>query len=110
MRAIKNNAGEWITDQEGVKEHILSSFKKLFTIELTYSTQFSNVEHFSCSVLSELEKEKLSEGVSMDEIKARIWVLKPFKALGVDGLHASFFQRFWHEVQEAVCSEVDLSF
>ena len=35
-----------------------------------------------------------------------MWALKPFKALGVDGLHARFFQLFWNEVSESVCKEV----
>lgn len=101
--------GEWITE-EGVKEHILSGFKRLFTIELTYSTQSSDVEHFSCSVLSELEKEKLIEEVTIEEIKAGMRALKPFKAPKADGLHAGFFQRFWHEVQDFVCKEVGFTF
>ena len=52
IRAIKNNVGEWITDEEGVKDHSHSGCMKLFTTELSYSTQTSDVEHFSCSVLS----------------------------------------------------------
>ena len=52
IRAIKNNVGEWITDEEGVKDHSHSGFMKLFTTELSYSTRTSDVEHFSCSVLS----------------------------------------------------------
>lgn len=46
----------------------------------------------------------------MAEVKVGMWALKSFKALGADRLHASFFQRFWHEVQEAVSSEVVLAF
>ena len=70
IRAIKNNVGDWITDEEGVKDHIRPGFINLFTTELSYSTQTSDVEHFPCSVLSEWEKNKLSEEVTMAEVKA----------------------------------------
>ena len=33
--------------------------------------------------------------VTDKEIRIALWFLKAFKALGPDGLHARFFQRFW---------------
>ena len=41
-----------------------------------------------------------------EEIRQGLWALKPFKALGVDGLHAGFFQYFWEDVKHSVCNEV----
>ena len=29
------------------------------------------------------------------EVRVALWSVKPFKAPGLDGLHAGFFQRFW---------------
>ena len=60
--------------------------------------------------LSELEKESVSGGPSEDEIKAALWALKPFKAPGPDGLHAGFFQNFWHTVGNSVIDEVQKIF
>ena len=48
--------------------------------------------------------------MTVAEVKVGMWALKSFKALGADRLHASFFQRFCHEVQEAISSEVVLAF
>ena len=62
--------------------------------------------HFSCTFLSEEEKDNLIKDVTYDEIKAGLWSLKAFKAPGVDGLHVGFFQIFWHEVNESICKEV----
>ena len=45
-------------------------------------------------------------GVSEDEIKAWLWSLKAFKALGPDGLHVGFFQRFWLIVGKSVVEEI----
>ena len=41
-----------------------------------------------------------------EEIRAAHWSLKAFKALGPDGLHAKFFQRFWLVVGRSVSEEV----
>lgn len=34
IRCIKDDRGEWITNEEGVKQHILASFEKLYTTVL----------------------------------------------------------------------------
>ena len=36
--------------------------------------------------------------------------MKPFKSLGPDGLHAGFFQKFWHIVGKSVIEEVQKVF
>jgi len=69
----------------------LKSYIGLFSIELTCSTYSSGVAHFSCRYLSNENKEKLYLEVSSEEIKAGLCTLKPFKALGANGLIAGFF-------------------
>ena len=44
--------------------------------------------------LLDLEKESISGGNSKEEIKVALWSLKPFKASGLNRLHAGFFQNF----------------
>ena len=41
-----------------------------------------------------------------EEIVSTLWSLKAFKALGPDGLHAGFFQRFWLIVGDSVKEEI----
>ena len=43
---------------------------------------------------------------SMEEIKATLFSMGPFKALGLDGLHAIFFQSQWEVVGESLCTLV----
>ena len=62
------------------------------------------------SRLLDSEKENISGGASEVEIKAALWSLKPFKAPGPDGLHAGFFQKFWHAVGNLVIEEVQKIF
>ena len=44
--------------------------------------------------------------MTVDEIRANLWALKPFKAPGPDGLYAGFYQHFWMEVKNSVCEEI----
>lgn len=44
------------------------------------------------------------------EVRATLWSMKPFKALGLDGLHAGFFQRLWLLVSGSVREIVKESF
>ena len=110
IKSIKNFVGEWITDMEVVKNHTLDGFSRLFTTELKFSTSTSDVSCFSHSFLSEKEKTKLCTEVTDEEIKTSLWAHKPFKAPGVDGFHASFYQHFWLDVRNTVCMEVKKAF
>ena len=56
--------------------------------------------------LTEEEKESISRIATKEEIKATLWTLKPFKVLGLDGMHAGFFQRFWLIVGKLVMEEI----
>ena len=40
------------------------------------------------------------------EIEEGLWALKAFKALGPDGFHAGFFQKFWLIVGDSIRKEV----
>ena len=82
-------------EEEGVKEFILTGYKKLFSTELFYSTLSSKVSHFSSCFLTKEGKNRLSLQISEEEIRAGLWALKAFKAPGPDGLHASSFQCVW---------------
>ena len=48
--------------------------------------------------------------ITNEEIKTALWSLKACKAPGPDGLHARFFQRFWHVVGGSVRDEVHAVF
>jgi len=56
--------------------------------------------------LSESEARNLAETHSDAEILFALKSMKAFKALGLDGLHVGFFQRFWLIVGESVKFEI----
>ena len=94
IRCIKDVVGNWLTEDNEVKEHIRSGFMNLYTIELRWSTKSSDVSNFSCCYFSDEIRARIDSEVTVEEIRASLWALQPFKALSLDGLHAGFYQHF----------------
>ena len=97
IRCLKDDMGEWIIEEEVLKEHILYGFRKLYSTELEMLYKDSHVSEFSGNFLTEEERNWMGREVSDEDIKGGLWSLKPFKAPGPDGLHARFYQHFWAE-------------
>ena len=106
IRCLKDNMGEWIVEEEAVKEHILNGFKKLYSTDLEMSYRSSHVAEFSGSFLTKVDRNWMGREVTDEDVRNGLWALKPFKAPRPDGLHAGFFQHFWHEVRNPICKEV----
>ena len=106
ITTIKDEVGEWLTEERDVANHIREGFIKLYTTsqevvagDISYNQQWQ-------AKLIDVEKESISHMVTDEEISIAVWSLKAFKAPGPDGLHAGFFQRFWHIVGGSVKDEV----
>ena len=78
----------------------------MYATESLYSPIASNVSDFACSYLSEEDNTKVDTEVFVEEIRDGLWSLKAFKAPGLDGFHAGFFQHFWANVKNSVCKEI----
>ena len=105
-----DGTGEWIFEEDKIKEHIQHEFSKLYTSELCMAHIHSLVMNFSYYMLSKEEKCKMGREVDEEEIRVALWSIKLFKDPRLDGLHAGFFQYFWHDVQALVCQEVKKAF
>ena len=89
--AIKNAVGDWIQQEEAVKEFVKNGYSDIYTTSLSSVSALPPTISSWQSRLSEEEKCSISVEVSEEEIKAALWSLKAFKAPGPDGLHAGFF-------------------
>lgn len=106
IRAIKNSMGEWISNENEVKEFISRGFSDVYSSSLcVVSRQPPTISQWQIRLLDEV-RDSISGGVTEEEIKAALWSLKAFKALGPNGLHAGFYQRFWLIVGKLVIEEV----
>jgi len=106
ITAIMSNSGEWLHIEREVKEAIQSGFSELYTTSYSYFALNIPVGSSWQARLFDEKRVSIEGGVSNDEIKAGLWSLKDFKAPGLDGLHAGFFQRFWLIVGKSVVEEV----
>ena len=93
-----------------MKEFFWKGYADIYMTSLVSTSASFNFNFQWQLRLSEAEKQSMSGMVSEEEIKAAMWSLKPFKALGPDGVHAGFFQRFWLVVGKLVMEEIKMVF
>ena len=104
--AIKDNVGEWINEEDSVKEFIRRGFIGIYSTSLANASRINPTLSQSQPRLSDVERDIISGVASEEEIRNAMWSLKPFKAPGPDGLHAGFFQKFWPVVGGSMIEEV----
>lgn len=84
--------GNWITDQQQLKEIALKFYSDLFNSDLTVGGEFikGRIPLIFNEKLHELEQE-----CNEVEVTKVIKEMSPSKAPRLDGLHATFFQCTW---------------
>lgn len=108
--AIKDASGDWLCEENAVKECMQNGFADIYTTSLSYASVSFNTNFQWQPRLSEEEKQSVSGGASEKETKSAMWSLKPFKAPSPDGLHVGFFQKFWLVVGKSVMEEIKIIF
>ena len=94
ITCIENENGILTHDMEEVKSLFLDGFKSLYQTKMVSSSISYQVDMGWSVQIAQVDAEALSLPPSNLEISNALFTLKPFKALGPDGIHASFFQRF----------------
>ncbi|KAL0010145.1 hypothetical protein SO802_005253 [Lithocarpus litseifolius] len=98
--------GDWLYEEAEVKDFIREGFNKIYTTSMaSASRSIPSSLPWQAKLLDE-ERESISGDMTEEDIKAALWSLKAYKAPGLDGLHAGFFQRFWLVVGGSVIDEV----
>ncbi|KAF7841163.1 reverse transcriptase [Senna tora] len=89
--SLQDQEGNWIEDPSALREHLRSYFFNCFSP--------SPVENINPNIelpkINPTDFTSLKEVPSALEIRTSMFSLKPFKALGMDGFQAAFFQKFW---------------
>ena len=107
---IQNGDGVLVHNVEEVKDIFTSSFIKLYQTEQVYCNITPQWNTEWGAKLSLEEARRLSHSPSDKEIWIALKSMKPYKAPGIDGLHARFFQKFWLIVGDSVKREVREAF
>ncbi|GKV18315.1 hypothetical protein SLEP1_g28713 [Rubroshorea leprosula] len=89
-----------------IETTVTTHFKSLYSTSLTHSfhDSFNNIQNGH--IVSSSSWHLLTSPPSDSEIKKAIFSMKPFKAPGPDGLHATFFQKFWLLLKDKLCLEI----
>lgn len=91
---MKDRVENWLHGDGEIADFIRKGFMELFTSDLCSASLAEWNPPFWHSYLNEEEATSIDIVVTDEEITAGIWELKPFKALGPDGLHAGFSNGF----------------
>ena len=94
ITCIENENGILTHDMEEVKSLFLDGFKSLYQTKMVSSSISYQVDMGWSVQIAQVDAEALNLPPSDLEISNALFTMKPFKALGPDGIHASFFQRF----------------
>ncbi|XP_075665344.1 uncharacterized protein LOC142635008 [Castanea sativa] len=104
-RVIKED-GTWEENIERVKDIFTNVFDRLYRAEQGLCLKAPSQIPIWGNCLLESEAHNLATDPTDAEILFALKTMKAFKAPGLDGLHAGFFQRFWMVVGESVKFEV----
>lgn len=98
--------GVWQVEEETIEEVISDYYENLFTSLNPSSSEIQDVINCVRPVISQEINMKLLKPFTKDEIYAALKQMHPCKAPGPDGMHAIFYQRFWHILGDEVTSFV----
>lgn len=98
---LQDENGNWVGSQQQLEEMVTSFYKKLFTDD--GPSHPSSINGALPTILDD-NMAFIKREVTQRDILNVIKHMNPFKALGVDGLQAGFFQSQWHVIGETVCN------
>lgn len=93
---LKNNMGDWITDHDTLRTHVTDFYKNLFESPNGWSRWDQTGITFP--KLKRDVMDQLNADICMDEVKCALFSMKPWKAPGLDGFPAYFYQKSWEIV------------
>ena len=90
---MKDRIGNWLNREIEISDFIRQGFLDLFTSQASSFLAVWDPPVWNTRLNTEANLIP-NAPITDREIFEGLWALKPFKAPGLDGLHAGFFQRF----------------
>ena len=102
---LYDDAGNWITDENGVEKVAVDYFDGLFNS--TNPTEFDSfLEEIGPSISPQMNQ-RLLKLATEEEVRQALFMMHPEKAPGPDGMTALFFQHSWHVIKKDVVELVN---
>ncbi|KAF7802375.1 ribonuclease H [Senna tora] len=108
INSIQLQTGQWIDDQEGIKQAATEYFQQLYTNrnEGDEDTRRHFISQSGTPKLNQGHIQLLSKPFSKMEIETALFQMQGGKAPGPDGMSPMFFQHCWNTVHEGVTNMV----
>ena len=98
MGRIKVN-GEWLVEEQEVKEGIVNSFQQLLTEDMVWQADIGNIQ---VSCISQQDAECIEVPFAETEIHSALMEMNGDKAPGPDGFSVAFWQNAWAFAKEEI--------
>ncbi|CAL2271912.1 unnamed protein product [Prunus armeniaca] len=105
---LKNDAGIWVDEADGIKYLAMNYFSDLFSPAHVPTSRFAIPNLFPCIDSGELAS--LVTTIDLEEIKASLFSIGGIKALGRDGFPALFYEKHWNTCANDIFKLVDQGF
>ncbi|XP_021761699.1 uncharacterized protein LOC110726522 [Chenopodium quinoa] len=96
IKGLEDGDGVWKQDKKDMQDIILGYFSTLFTSD--GSRDIDEALAGVSNVITDEMNQKLCAEPTGEEIHRALFEMHPNKAPGIDGMHALFYQKFWHVV------------
>ena len=104
IELLKISTGDWISDSLSLEQMVQEYYYNLFHEEDVGEPRSTIPNGFV--TLSEDKQHILRKPFTEEEIKRALFDMAPFKAPGVGGIHAGFYQKLWEVVGASLCGFV----
>ncbi|RVW15454.1 putative ribonuclease H protein [Vitis vinifera] len=98
MGSIKVN-GEWLVEEQEVKEGIVNSFQQLLTEDMAWQADIGNIQ---VGCISQQDAECIEVPFVENEIHSALMEMNGDKAPGPDGFSVAFWQNAWAFAKEEI--------
>lgn len=107
INGFMDDDGSWVFDSSVIGNLIMNFFRKLYAVE-GVSIPWSTFSNFPS--VPNTEMDLVTAPILEQDVKAALFDMSPHKALGIDGIPASFYRKGWDTIKNDMITFVQLAF